>query len=130
MWGHFQLLASVDNFEWAFACVYGPNDDNDKEMLWDELGGLISWWELLWCIWGDFNIIRYQSKRSRNTCHSPAMLEFLNSSLNKTHGYPFVRGNFTWSINCDLPSWPRIVRFLLSPDCETQFPNVSQRRSL
>jgi hypothetical protein len=39
-----------DNFEWAFACVYGPNDNNDKKMLWDELAGLISWWELSWCI--------------------------------------------------------------------------------
>lgn len=32
-----------DNFEWAFAGVYGPNDNNDGKMLLDELSGLISW---------------------------------------------------------------------------------------
>lgn len=50
MWVYFHLLApleSVDyNFEWPFACVYGPNDDKDKKILWDELGGLTRWWEL------------------------------------------------------------------------------------
>lgn len=65
-----------DNFEWDFACVYRPNDDHDKKMLWDELAKLISWWDLSWCIGGDLNIIRYPSERSSDTHLSPAMLEF------------------------------------------------------
>jgi exonuclease III len=48
------------NFEWTFAGVYGPNDDSDRKVLWDELVGLLSWWELLWCIGGD--IICYPSE--------------------------------------------------------------------
>jgi hypothetical protein len=44
-----------DNFKWAFVGVYGPNDDNDRKWLWDELVELISWWEMPWCIGGDFN---------------------------------------------------------------------------
>lgn len=32
-----------DNFEWAFAVVYGPNIDSDRRLLCDELAGLISW---------------------------------------------------------------------------------------
>lgn len=39
-----------DNFEWAFAGVYGPNDDNGRKLLWDELIGIMSWWEKLWCM--------------------------------------------------------------------------------
>jgi hypothetical protein len=35
--------------------IYGPNDNNDRKRLWDELAGLISWWEMPWCIGGDFN---------------------------------------------------------------------------
>jgi hypothetical protein len=28
--------------------VYGPNDDNDRKVLRDELAGF-SWWDLPWC---------------------------------------------------------------------------------
>jgi exonuclease III len=54
----------VDDFEWAFAGVYGPNGDFDR-CLWDELAGLMSWWDLPWCIGGEFNVIRFPSERSR-----------------------------------------------------------------
>ena len=40
----------MDDFEWAFARVYGPNEDFDRGRLWDELVGLMSWWDLPWCI--------------------------------------------------------------------------------
>jgi hypothetical protein len=52
-----------DNFEWAFAVVYGPNDHHERKRLWDELVGRISWWEMPWCIRGDFNAIRYPCER-------------------------------------------------------------------
>ena len=45
-----------DNCKWAYVGVYGPNDDNDRKCLWDELAELISWWEMPWCIGGDFNV--------------------------------------------------------------------------
>jgi exonuclease III len=37
--------------------VYGPNDDVDRRELWDELARLMSWWEMPWCIGGDFNVV-------------------------------------------------------------------------
>jgi hypothetical protein len=52
--------------------IYGPNVDNDRKMLWDALVGLISWWDLPWCIGGDFNIICHRSERSSDTCPSPS----------------------------------------------------------
>jgi hypothetical protein len=39
-----------DGYEWAFVGVYGPNGDLDRHFLWDELAGLMSWWNLPWCI--------------------------------------------------------------------------------
>jgi hypothetical protein len=36
--------------------VYGPND-GERRILWDELIGLMSWWELQWCIGGYFNVV-------------------------------------------------------------------------
>jgi exonuclease III len=42
----------LDDFEWAFTGVYGPNGDLDRRRLWDELAGLMSWWDLPWCLGG------------------------------------------------------------------------------
>ena len=40
-------LKNVDEgFVWAFVGVYGPNGDSDKRLLWDELAGLLSWWNM------------------------------------------------------------------------------------
>lgn len=35
-----------DHFSWAFVGVYGLNIDGDRRLLWDELAGLINWWNL------------------------------------------------------------------------------------
>jgi hypothetical protein len=32
----------TENFEWAYAGVYGPNDDVERRCLWDVLVGLMS----------------------------------------------------------------------------------------
>lgn len=41
MWSYLLLLAPsvVDNVEWAFTGVCGPNVDYDRTQLWDELAG-------------------------------------------------------------------------------------------
>lgn len=49
---------------WAFAGVYGLNPDRDRRILWDKLVGLLSWWNLPWCIGGDFNITCFHNERS------------------------------------------------------------------
>jgi hypothetical protein len=41
--------------------VYGPNDDKERRDLWAKLAGLMSWWEMPWCIGGDFNVVRFPS---------------------------------------------------------------------
>jgi hypothetical protein len=43
--GSFTIASSLrneDNFVWAFAGVYGPNDDGVRRYMWDELLGLMS----------------------------------------------------------------------------------------
>jgi hypothetical protein len=84
--------------------VYGLNDDGVRKYHWDELVGLMSWWELMWYIGGDFNVwwIFWISFLSKNSWTSPQT--------------PLVGGNFTWSNNHDLQAWSRIDRFLLSPE--------------
>jgi exonuclease III len=50
------LMKSCRSIHLAFAGVYGPNSDRDRRHLWDELVGMLNWWNLPWCIEGDFNI--------------------------------------------------------------------------
>lgn len=90
----------ADSFEWAFAGVYGPNDDIVKRVLWDELAGLLSGWDLLWCIGGDFNITCFPSERSSDTHSSPILLEFSKFIFVWGHmNIPLFGGNLTCSNN-------------------------------
>ena len=45
-----------DQFEWAFTGVYGPNLSKKRQKMWAELAGLINWWDVPWCLEGDFNV--------------------------------------------------------------------------
>jgi hypothetical protein len=56
-----------------FAGGCGPNSDVDLNCN-RELTGLISWWDLPWCIGGDFDVACFNSERSR-AIFSPAMKE-------------------------------------------------------
>uniref|UniRef100_A0A2N9GA24 Reverse transcriptase domain-containing protein n=1 Tax=Fagus sylvatica TaxID=28930 RepID=A0A2N9GA24_FAGSY len=58
------------------AGVYGPNSDSERGFLWEELAGLISWWDAPWCIGSDFNVVRFPSEKSGMAAFSPAMHEF------------------------------------------------------
>jgi hypothetical protein len=68
----------VDLSIWAFLGVYGPNRDRDRKLLWDELAGVLSWWNLSWCIGGDFNVIRFPSERSGGARLDSAMMVFFD----------------------------------------------------
>jgi hypothetical protein len=118
----------LDDFEWAFAGVYGPNGDLDRRYLWDELTGLMSLWDLPWCIGGDFNVIRFPSERSGGRRISAAMREFSDFIFEKgLMDLPLTGGLCTWS---NTRSWSRIDRFLISPNWEARFPEAIQKRLL
>ncbi|KAG2689058.1 hypothetical protein I3760_09G122900 [Carya illinoinensis] len=95
-------------------------------MLWEELAGVYRWWELPWCIDGDFNVVRFPSERSRDSRMRPTMTEFSEFiyDLNLVD-IPLLGGAFTWSNN---HTWSRLDRFLVSSDWESQYPKVCQRR--
>ncbi|KAG2664290.1 hypothetical protein I3760_16G075400 [Carya illinoinensis] len=110
----------------AFASVYSPNSDNDKRLLWDELAGVHNWWDLLWCIGGDFNVTRFPSKCFGNRRMRPTMLDFSECifELNLVD-LPLVGGLCTWANN---QTWSPLDRFLISPKWEIHYPEVWQKR--
>ena len=98
--GHFLVSCKFknvgDQFEWAFTGVYGPNLNKRRRLMWEELTRLISWWDLPWCLGGDFNIIRYPSEQLGATSYSQAMYGFSNFiSLHGLMDIPMVGGLYT-----------------------------------
>ena len=94
-------------------------------MLWDELIGLLSCWNLPWCIEGDFNVIRFPSERFGGRCISSAMREFSNFIFERgLMDLPLTGGICTWSNNW---SWSRIDHFLVSLAWEARHPGVLKK---
>ncbi|KAG2711914.1 hypothetical protein I3760_04G100200 [Carya illinoinensis] len=100
--GNYMAACSFRNVEegfcWAFVGVYGPNMDSHRKVLWDELAGLGSWWNLPWCIGGDFTVTRFPSERPGDARLSWAMNEFSEFIFDMNlMNLPLAGGVHTWS---------------------------------
>jgi hypothetical protein len=96
--------------------------------LWEELAGLLSIWDLPWCIGGDFNATIFHNERSGGAGYRRAASEF--ADFIGDHGLmdlPLGGGMSTWSNSL---SWSRLDRFLVSPDWEMGYPGLVQRKLL
>ena len=45
-------------------------------VFWEELSGVCSWWDVPWCVGGDFNAVQFPSKCSGSTNFTTAMHRF------------------------------------------------------
>ncbi|XP_050278001.1 uncharacterized protein LOC126719499 [Quercus robur] len=108
--------------------VYGPNDNNLRGDLWDELVGVQQYWNVPWCCFGDFNIVRFPSERRGGSRLTPAMEKFSEfiEDLNLID-LPLEGESYTWSNGTNQPSVSRIDRTLVSHDWEHHFLDVTQR---
>ncbi|KAG6660373.1 hypothetical protein CIPAW_03G101600 [Carya illinoinensis] len=115
-----------DNFMWAFTGIYGPNVDNIIKQLWDEIAGLHTWWDLPWCIGGDFNIIRFPSERFGDNRLRSAMSDFSDCIFDlNLIDLSLTGGPFTWS---NSQTWSRFDRLLISPEWESKFLEMCQKK--
>jgi hypothetical protein len=117
-----------DGMEWAFAGVYGPNRDDLRRQLWEELAGLMCIWELPWCIGGDFNVTLFHDERSGGVRRRRAVAAFTDFIAEMgLMDLPLAGGVSTWANNL---SWSRLDRFLVSPDWELSYPGLMQKKLL
>ena len=56
-----QCKGVEDGFIWACSGVYGPNHNNVRGYMWDELVGIQQYWNVPWCCIWDFNVVRFPS---------------------------------------------------------------------
>ena len=117
-----------DGFIWACSGVYGPNDNNLRGQMWDELVGIQQLWEVPWCYIGDFNIVRFPSERLGGSRLTSAMENFSKfiEELSLLD-LPLEGGSYTWSSRSDKPSMSRFDKVLVSHDWEDHYPEVIQR---
>ena len=119
--GYFSVICKFKNMEdhkvWMFTGVYGPNIAGERSLLWDELAGICSWWDVPWCLGGDFNVVHFSSERMGSTRFSSDMYDFSDFiSVNGLVDTPLAGGNFTWTNNREVHSMSRIDCFLFSTD--------------
>ena len=115
-----------DQFEWAFTGLYGPNLNKRHRKMWEKLTGLISWWEVPWCLGSDFNIIRFPSERLGAATCTRAMYGFYDFiSLHGLMDIPMEGALYTWSYTS---SASRLDRFLFSPLLADYLTLFAQRR--
>ncbi len=79
-----------------FTGVYGPNNDCDRRLMWDELADIHNWWDVPWCVGGDFNVVRFPLERVGSESFSSPMYDF--SDFISDHGLldiPLLGGIFT-----------------------------------
>ena len=107
-----------DGFTWVGTGLYGPTCDVARQALWVELRDIRHKWSFPWCIFGDFNVIRFPSERLRCRRLTPPMIEFSDfiEDLNLVDLPLGGGGQFTWSSGSDNPSMSRIDRALISSD--------------
>lgn len=65
--GAFSLSLAFRNIgeheTWVQTNVYGPTDYDDREDFWGELAAIRGWWNIPWCLCGDFNATKSPKDR-------------------------------------------------------------------
>lgn len=93
--------------------------DNECRLLWEELAGVSSWWNLPMYIGGDFNIIRFPSECSRNSRLGTSMTEFFEFIFELSlMDLPLMGDTFTWSKD---HTWFKLDTFLVSSEWVSLF---------
>ena len=95
------------------SAVYGPNNPSLRNDFWVELFDIYGLTFLLWCVGGDFNVIRRSSKKLGVSNLTSSMRDF-DSFIRECEllDPPLWNASFTWSNLQESPVCKRLDRFL------------------
>jgi hypothetical protein len=96
--------------------------------MWEDLAGVMSLWDMPWCIGGDFNVTLFHSDRSggarmRHVVSASAQFTVDQGCMD----LPLAGGVSTWSNSL---SWSRLDQFLVSPEWDLRYPGLVQKKLL
>ncbi|KAJ9709801.1 hypothetical protein PVL29_001319 [Vitis rotundifolia] len=103
--------------------VYGPNSPSLRKEFWVELFDIFGLSYPLWCVGGDFNVIRRSSEKLGGSSLSPSMKDF-DSFIRECEllDPPLRNASFTWSNLQESPVCKRLDRFLYLNEWGQLFP--------
>ncbi|KAJ9707046.1 hypothetical protein PVL29_002163 [Vitis rotundifolia] len=109
------------------SAVYGPNSPSLRKEFWVELFDIFGLSYPLWCVGGDFNVIRRSSEKLGGSSLSPSMKDF-DSFIRECEllDPPLRNASFTWSNLQESPVCKRLDRFLYSNEWGQLFPQSLQ----
>jgi hypothetical protein len=90
--------------------------------MWEDLAGVMSLWDMPWCIGGDFNVTLFHSDRlggarMRHVVSASAQFTVDQGCMD----LPLAGGVSTWS---NTLSWSRLDQFLVSPEWDLRYPGL------
>jgi hypothetical protein len=103
-----------DGFTWVGTGLYGPTCDAIRQDLWVELRDIRRRWSNPWCIFGDFNVVRFASERLRCRRCTPPTLKFSEfiEDLNLVDLPLGGGGRFTWTSGTEILPLLGLTSFL------------------
>ena len=105
------------------SAVYGPNSPLIRKDFWVELLDLFGLTFPLWCVGGDFNVIRSSSEKLGGSSFTSSMRDFDGFIRDcELFDSPLRNAPFTWSNMQESPVCKRLDRFLYSKEWEFSFP--------
>ncbi|KAK1288910.1 hypothetical protein QJS10_CPB19g00866 [Acorus calamus] len=130
--GRFSLSVLLEDassgFKWCCSGIYGPQEDGERLLLWEELSAIKARWNVPTALMGDFNIVRRAEERNHHGQTTPAMEIFFDWIEEEgLMDLPIPNHKFTWSNLRDLPSMARLDRVLINDEWEASFPGCHVR---
>ncbi|RVW21770.1 LINE-1 retrotransposable element ORF2 protein [Vitis vinifera] len=109
------------------SAVYGPNSPSLRKDFWVELYDICGLTFPLWCVGGDFNVIRRSSEKLGGSRLTSSMRDF-DSFISESEllDPPLRNASFTWSNMQESPVCKRLDRFLYSNEWGQLFPQGIQ----
>lgn len=114
--------------KWWLTVLYGPQDDQEKQLFLEELEAIKDACPGPWAVTGDFNLILNEADKSNDRIDRANLRRFRRTVAELQLQDMHLHGRYyTWSNERDCPTLVRLDRVLISIDWDEMFPTAHLR---